>query len=82
MVQPQDGNRNCISEALAKAGSGLASSSPRSSFFPFLLKFSWFTMLCQYLLHSNALATQDEKESAASHGNAQMFVGTEASVLH
>ena len=26
--------------------------------------------------------TQDEKESSDSHGNAQMFVGTEASVLH
>ena len=33
MVQPQDGNGNCISEELAKAGTGLASSSPRSSFF-------------------------------------------------
>ena len=26
MVQPQDGARNCISEALAEAGTGLASS--------------------------------------------------------
>ena len=49
MVQPQDGAKNCISEALAEAGTGLASSSPRSSFFPFLLKFGWFATLCQYL---------------------------------
>ena len=44
MVQPQDGNGNCISEALAKAGTGLASSSPRSSFFPFLLTTFILTM--------------------------------------
>lgn len=61
MVQPQDGARNCISEALAEAGTGLASSSPRSSFFLFLLKFSWFATLCQYLFHSNALATRWEE---------------------
>ena len=49
MIQPQDGDRNCIYEALTKAGTGLASSTSRSSFFSFLLKFSWFIILCQFV---------------------------------